>query len=90
MRWCIAYPLCPRHIEEMMHPCSAFVDRVTVHRWVINVLPVLAAVLVDASAPLVEAGEWTRLTLRFQVGVNIFTAPLTASTTRWIFCSLSA
>jgi len=44
VRWYVAYPLSLRHIEEMMQERGVFVDHVTVHRWAIKVLPVLAAV----------------------------------------------
>jgi transposase-like protein len=44
VRWYAAYPLSLRHIEEMMQERGVFVDHVTVHRWAIKVLPVLAAV----------------------------------------------
>jgi putative transposase len=43
--WYVAYPLSLRNIEEMMQERGVFVDHVTVHRWAIKVLPVLAAVL---------------------------------------------
>src|SRR5450830_2185321 len=45
VRWYVAYPLSLRNIEEMMQERGVFVDHVTVHRWAIKVLPVLAAVL---------------------------------------------
>ena len=45
VRWYAAYPLSLRNIEEMMQERCVFVDHVTVHRWAIKVLPVLAAVL---------------------------------------------
>ncbi|OOG50389.1 IS6 family transposase [Polaromonas sp. C04] len=44
VRWYVAYPLSLRHIEEVMQKRGVFVDYVTVHRWAIKVLPVLAAV----------------------------------------------
>ena len=44
IRWYAAYPLSYRHLEEMMQERSVFMDHVTVHRWAIKVLPVLAAV----------------------------------------------
>ena len=44
VRWYVAYPLSLRHIEEMMPERGVFVDHVTVHRWAIKVLPVLAGV----------------------------------------------
>ena len=45
--WYAAYPLSLRNIEEMMQERGVFVDHVTVHRWAIKVLPVLAAVLLQ-------------------------------------------
>jgi putative transposase len=44
VRWYAAYPLSLRHIEEMMQERGVIVDHATVHRWVIKILPVLAAV----------------------------------------------
>lgn len=44
VRWYVAYPLSLRHIEEMMQVRGAWVDHSTVHRWMINMLQVLAAV----------------------------------------------
>jgi transposase-like protein len=45
VRWYAAYPLSPRHIEEMMAERGVFVDHTTVHRWSIKMLPILAAVM---------------------------------------------
>jgi len=44
VRWYAAYPLSLRHIEEMMAERGVVVDHATVHRWAIQMLPVLAAV----------------------------------------------
>lgn len=44
VRWYVAYPLCLRHLEEMMAERGVFVDHSTIHRWAIRMLPVLAAV----------------------------------------------
>ena len=44
VRWYAAYPLSLRQIEEMMAERRLFVDHATVHRWSINILPLLAAV----------------------------------------------
>jgi transposase-like protein len=44
VRWYVAYPLCLRHIEEMMQERGVFVDYAMVHRWAIKMLPVLVAV----------------------------------------------
>ena len=45
VRWYAAYPLSLRHVGEMMAERGVFVDRATVHRWAIKMLPVLATVL---------------------------------------------
>lgn len=44
VRWYAAYPLRLRHIEEMMQERGVRIDHVTIHRWAIKILPVLAAV----------------------------------------------
>jgi transposase-like protein len=44
VRWYVAYPLSLRHVEEMMQERGVYVDHVTIHRWMIKMLPVLAAV----------------------------------------------
>src|SRR5664279_3536138 len=72
VRWYVAYPLSLRHVEEMMQERGVFVDHVTVHRWAIKVLPVLAAVFrrrkhpVDRSWRMDEtyikvSGQWNYL-----------------------------
>ena len=43
-RWYAAYPLSLRRIEEMMQERGIFVDHATVHRWSLNILPILALV----------------------------------------------
>ena len=43
VRWYVAYPLSPRHVEEMMQERGVFVDHSTVHRWAMKMLPVLTA-----------------------------------------------
>jgi len=52
VRWYVAYPLCLRHIEEMMQERGVFVDHATVHRWAIKMLPVLAAVFRRCKRPV--------------------------------------
>lgn len=52
VRWYVAYPLSLRHIKEMMQERGVFVDHVTVHRWAIKVLPVLAAVFRQHKRPV--------------------------------------
>ena len=44
VRWCAAYPLSLRQIEEMMAEREVVVDHATIHRWSIKTMPVLAAV----------------------------------------------
>ena len=43
VRWYAAYSLSLRHIEELVAERGVAVDRATVHRWAIKILPVLAA-----------------------------------------------
>jgi len=41
IRWCAAYPLSYRHIEELMQERDAFVDHSSINRWTIRFLPLL-------------------------------------------------
>ena len=52
VRWYVAYPLSLRHIEEMMQERGVFVDHVTVHRWAMKVLLILAAVFRTRKRPV--------------------------------------
>lgn len=52
VRWYAAYPLSPRHIEEMMAERGVVVDHATVHRWAIKILPVLATVFRRRKRPV--------------------------------------
>ena len=52
VRWYVAYPLSLRHVEEMMQERGVFVDHVTVHRWAIKILPVMAAVFRKRKRPV--------------------------------------
>ena len=45
VRWYAAYPLSLRHIEEMMAERGVIVDHTTVHRWSVEMLPILAAAM---------------------------------------------
>jgi len=45
VRWYAAYPLSLRNAEEMMAERGVLVDHATVHRWALQMLPVLAAAL---------------------------------------------
>lgn len=60
VRWYAAYPQSFRDIEEMMSERGVFVDRSTLHRWSIKMLPATQMRFVGARIPLVEAGAWTR------------------------------
>jgi transposase-like protein len=55
VRWYVAYPLSLRHLEEMIAERGIAVDRSTVHRWAIKLLPVLEGV----SPP--QATRWKEL-----------------------------
>ncbi len=44
IRWYAAYPLCYRHLEEMMQERGVTVDHSTVNRWAIRSLPLLEKV----------------------------------------------
>ena len=52
VRWYVAYPLCLRHIEEMMQERGVFVGHSTVHRWAARMLPVLVAVFRRRKRPV--------------------------------------
>lgn len=52
VRGYVAYLLSLRHIEEMMQERDVFVDHVTVHRWAIKILPVMAAVFRKRKRPV--------------------------------------
>ncbi|MEX3640250.1 IS6 family transposase [Paraburkholderia sp. BR14320] len=41
VRWCVAYPLSLRHLEQMMAERGIAVAHSTVHRWALKLLPVL-------------------------------------------------
>src|ERR687884_2281186 len=41
VRWYVAYPLSPRHVEELMLERGVHVDHSTVNRWVIKYSPQL-------------------------------------------------
>ena len=56
VRWYVAYPLSLRHVEEMMQERVVFVYQPAVHRWVIEVLPVMAAVFRKRKQPV--GGSW--------------------------------
>ena len=45
VHWYVAYPLSLCHIEEMMGERGIMVDHAMVHRWSLQILPVLAAAL---------------------------------------------
>jgi putative transposase len=43
VRWYVAYPLSPRHVEELMEERGVSVDHSTINRWVIKYSPPLEA-----------------------------------------------
>jgi putative transposase len=72
VRWYVAYPLSLRHIEKMMQERGVFVDHAAMHRWTINMVPVLATVFRRRKHPVGKswrmdetnikvAGEWKYL-----------------------------
>ena len=52
VRWYAAYPLSLRNLEEMMAERGVLVDHATVHRWALNMLPVLTKVFRRRKHPL--------------------------------------
>ena len=56
VRWYAAYPLSLRQLEEMMAERGVSVDHATVHRWALEILPVLAAVFRRRKRPV--GGSW--------------------------------
>jgi transposase-like protein len=72
VRWYVACPLSLRHLGETMSERGVMVDHSTIHRWAINMLPVLAAVFRRRKRPVGKrwrmdetfvrvAGQWTYL-----------------------------
>jgi putative transposase len=45
IRWSVAYPLSPRHVEKLMEERGGAVDHSTINRWVIKYSPQLEAAL---------------------------------------------
>jgi transposase-like protein len=41
VRWCVAYPLSYRHVEELMEERGVSVDHATIQRWVVKYSPQL-------------------------------------------------
>jgi putative transposase len=41
VRWCVAYPISDRQLEEMMEEWGVEVDHSTLSRWVLNYVPLL-------------------------------------------------
>ncbi len=64
IRWYAAYPLSCRHLEEMMEERGVTVDHSTVSRWQSGFYHYWKRLSESISARLVEAGGWTRLTLK--------------------------
>ena len=55
-RWCAAYPLGFRHLEEMMEKRGVFVDHSLITRWAIRFLPLLEKVFRKHKRPV--GGSW--------------------------------
>ena len=55
VRWYVAYPLSLRHLEKMMAERGVVVDHSTIHRWAMNMLPVLAVVCRRRKLPVGES-----------------------------------
>jgi len=51
IRWCAAYPLSARHLEEMMEERGMLVDHSTVSRWAIRFFTVARKDLSQTQAP---------------------------------------
>src|ERR1700731_4542545 len=52
VRWYVAYPLSLRHLKEMMAERGTSVDHSTVHRWALQLLPVLEKALRRRKRPV--------------------------------------
>jgi putative transposase len=72
VRWYAAYPLSLRHLKEMMAERGVLVDHSTVHRWAVEMLPVLALAFRRRKRPVgaswrmdetyvLVAGQWKYL-----------------------------
>ena len=55
VRCYVAYPLSLRHLENMMGERGVVVDHSTIHRWAMNMLPVLAVVCRRRKLPVGES-----------------------------------
>ena len=55
VRCYVAYPLTLRHLEKMMAERGVVVDHSTIHRWAMNMLPVLAVVCRPRELPVGES-----------------------------------
>jgi transposase-like protein len=51
-RWYAAYPSSFRHLEEMKQERGVFVDHSTVHRWALNILPIMAHIFRRRKRPV--------------------------------------
>jgi transposase-like protein len=52
VRWYVTYPLSLRNLEEMMAERGVEVDHATVHRWALEILPMLSAVFRRRKRPV--------------------------------------
>ena len=75
--WYVAYPLSLRHIEEMMHERSVFVDHTTIHRWSLKIMPVLAAPLRRRKRPVGSSWRMDETYVLVGASRSICTAPST-------------
>jgi hypothetical protein len=60
VRWYVAYSLSLRNLEEMMAERGIEVDRSSVHRWVIKLVPLFEKRFDGTSERLARAGGWTK------------------------------
>ena len=56
IRWCAAYPLSYRHLEEMMQERGVKVEHSSISRWAIRFLPLLEKMFRKHKRP--EGGSW--------------------------------
>jgi len=60
-RWCLAYPLSYRNLEEMMAERGVVVDHSNIYRWVRKFTPQLeAAFRKNKKRPVGKSGGWTK------------------------------
>ena len=87
VRWYVAYPLSPRHIEEMMAERSVNVDHATIHRWALKMLPILAWVCRRRKSAVGSSWRMDETYVKVTASGNICTGQWIATAIRWTFCS---